>query len=143
VSVLKIAARRARVLLADDHAHTAEQLRQLLRSHFDVVAQCADGCEMVDAAEQLLPDVVVADLSLPGLDGIDAAALIRRRDPHARIVLVTVHDEPLLVERALATGVLGYVLKDSAGDELVDAVRAALDNRQYVSRALWGAEGDR
>lgn len=126
----------ARVLLAEDHAETAEQLLQLLRPHFDVIACVEDGRSLVSAAERLAPDLIVADISMPGLDGIEACALIRRRDPEARIVLVTVHSEPILVERGLAAGALGYVLKDAAGDELVPAVQAALAGERYVSRAL-------
>lgn len=128
--------RRPTVLLADDHTDTAEQLRRLLQPFFDVVAVVEDGRALVRAAVQLSPDVIVADISMPLLDGIDAAVLIRRRDPEARIVLVTVHAEPILVERSQAAGALGYVLKDTAGDELVPAVHAALDGQRYVSRAL-------
>jgi DNA-binding NarL/FixJ family response regulator len=73
---------------------------------------------------------------MPGVDGIAATTLIRRHDPDARIVLVTVHSEAMLVEAGLAAGALGYVLKDTAGDELVPAVYAALGGRQYVSREL-------
>ena len=82
---------RPRVLLADDHAQTAELLRMLLRTEFDVVALVEDGGALVSAAAQFLPDAIVADISMPILDGIEAAALICRRDPDARIVLVTVH----------------------------------------------------
>jgi DNA-binding NarL/FixJ family response regulator len=133
---------RPSVLLADDHTETAEQLRKLLQPHFDVVGLVEDGDALVSAVARLSPDVVVADVSMPTLDGIDAAALIRRRDPAARIVLVTVHDDPILVERGLAAGALGYVLKDAAGDELVAAIRAALGGKRYVSRALVQREGD-
>lgn len=133
---------RARVLLADDHAETADLLRTLLQADFDVVESVEDGRALVSAAARLSPDVIVADISMPGLDGIAAAALIRRGDPKARIVLVTVHSEPILVERGLAAGALGYVLKDSAGDELVAAVHAALGGHKYVSRALGGGEGE-
>jgi DNA-binding NarL/FixJ family response regulator len=101
-----------------------------------VVALVEDGRALVSAAAQLSPDVIVGDISMPILDGIDAAAMIRRRDPEARIVFVTVHAEPILVERGLAAGALGYVLKDAAGDELVGAVHAVLGGHQYVSRAL-------
>jgi DNA-binding NarL/FixJ family response regulator len=73
---------------------------------------------------------------MPDMDGIEASVLIRRADAEARIVLVTVHTEPILVERGLAAGALGYVLKDAAGDELVLAVQAALGGERYVSRAL-------
>jgi len=128
--------RRPTVLLADDHTETAAQLRQLLEPDFEVVAQVEDGRALVSEAARLTPDVIVTDISMPGLDGIDAAALIRRRDPDARIVFVTVHSEPLLVERGLAAGALGYVLKDAAGDELVDAVHAALEGHRFVGSAL-------
>jgi DNA-binding NarL/FixJ family response regulator len=124
------------VLLADDHTETAAQLRQLLESDFEVVALVEDGRALVSEAARLTPDVIVTDISMPGLDGIDAAALIRRRDPEARIVFVTVHSEPILVERALAAGALGYVLKDTAGDELVAAVHAALGGQPFIGSAL-------
>ena len=127
---------RPRVLLAEDHAETAERLRKLLRVDFDVIAWVEDGRAMVDATERLSPDVIVADIAMPGVDGIAATALIRRNDPDARIVLVTVHSESMLVEAGLAAGALGYVLKDTAGDELVPAVHAALGGRQYLSREL-------
>ena len=104
--------------------------------HFDVIGLSADGQSLVEAEAALAPDAIVTDISMPGIDGIDATALIRRRDPDACIVLVTVHEEQLLMNLGLAAGALGYVLKDSAGDELVAAVQAALDGRQFVSPAL-------
>jgi DNA-binding NarL/FixJ family response regulator len=130
--------RRPSVLLADDHKETAEQLRELLQPHFDVIALVEDGRALMNAVARLSPDVIVADISMPTLDGIEAAALIRRRDPGARIVLVTVHEERILVERGLTAGALGYVLKGSAGDELVPAIHAALIGERFVSRALGG-----
>ena len=113
---------RPRVLLAEDHAETAERLRKLLRADFDVIASVEDGDALVDAAERLSPDVIVTDIAMPGVDGIEAVTLIRRHNPNARIVLVTVHSESMLVEAGLAAGALGYILKDTAGDELVPAV---------------------
>ena len=127
---------RPRVLLAEDHAETAARLRKLLGVDFDVVASVEDGRALVDASERLSPDAIVADIDMPGVDGIAATALIRRRDPNARIVLVTVHGESMLVEAGLAAGALGYVLKDTAGDELVAAIHAALGGRRYLSREL-------
>ena len=127
---------RPRVLLAEDHAETAVRLRKLLGVDFDVIASVEDGRALVDATERLSPDAIVADIDMPGVDGIEATTLIRRNDPNARIVLVTVHGESMLVEAGLAAGALGYVLKDTAGDELVPAVHAALAGRQYVSPEL-------
>jgi DNA-binding NarL/FixJ family response regulator len=127
---------RPRVLLAEDHADTAARLRKLLGVDFDVVASVEDGRALVDASERLSPDAIVADIDMPGVDGIAATTLICRRDPNARIVLVTVHGESMLVEAGLAAGALGYVLKDTAGDELVAAIHAALGGRQYLSREL-------
>ena len=132
---------RPRVLLAEDNAETAERLRKLLRAEFDVIASVEDGDALVDAAERLSPDVIVTDIAMPGMDGIEAAVLIRRHDPNARIVFVTVHAESMLIEAGLEAGALGYVLKDAAGDDLVAAIRAALGGRQYVSRELRGHEG--
>ena len=129
---------RPRLVLADDHVETAEQLRKLLQSDFDVVALVEDGRRLSGAAARLSPDAIVADITMPLIDGIEAAALILGADPQARIVFVTVHSEPVLVERGLAAGALGYVLKGSAGEELVAAVHAALGGERFVSRALTG-----
>jgi DNA-binding NarL/FixJ family response regulator len=123
-----------RLLLADDHRETAELLRALLQPEFEVVAQVSDGLALLDAARELAPDVIVTDISMPGLDGFAAAAAILRRDPAARIVFVTVHSDPLLVARALEAGALGYVPKCAAGDELLPAVRSAMRGERHVTR---------
>jgi DNA-binding NarL/FixJ family response regulator len=128
--------RRPTVLLAEDHVETAGQLRNLLHRHFDVVALVEDGEALVSAAERLTPDVIVTDIGMPGLNGIEACSLILRDHPKARVIFVTVHAEPSLVAHGLAAGALGYVLKDAAGDDLVPAVRAALGGDCYVSRAI-------
>jgi DNA-binding NarL/FixJ family response regulator len=127
---------RARVLLADDHPENAALLRELLQLEFEVVAQVDDGASLVDAAAVLSPDVIVCDISMPRMDGIEAAHTILRRDPGARIVFVSVHNEPWLVSRGLAAGAMGYVLKLSAGDDLLPAVRAALRGQRHVSGSL-------
>jgi DNA-binding NarL/FixJ family response regulator len=123
---------RPRVLLADDHPENTELLCSLLQQEFDVVGRVQDGYALVSAAETLSPDVIVCDISMPGLDGITAAGMILYRNAAARIVFVTVHGDPLVVQRALATGALGYVLKLVAGDELIPAVRAALRGERHV-----------
>jgi DNA-binding NarL/FixJ family response regulator len=123
-----------RLVLADDHLESAELLRDLLEQEFDVVAEVQDGLALVRAAERLTPDVIVSDISMPGLDGLAAARLIRRRNPEARIVFVSVHSDPLIVERGFATGALAYVVKRAAGDELIPAVRSALRGERHVCR---------
>ena len=125
-----------RLLLADDHKETAELLRGLLQSEFDVIAQVEDGLALMKAVARLSPDVIVSDISMPGLDGIAAAAQIVRRHPAARIVFVTVASDPLLMERGFEAGALGYVMKCAAGDELLPAVRSALRGERHVSREL-------
>lgn len=124
---------RPRLLLADDHRETRRLLRGLLQPEFDVLTEVEDGLALVSAARRLSPDVIVTDISMPGLDGIAAATLILRRNPAARIVFVSAHRDPVLVERGVATGALGYVLKDVAGDELVPAVHAAMRGECHVS----------
>lgn len=127
---------RARVLLADDHPANTALLCDLLQPEFEVVAQVQDGAALVDAAAAMSPDVIVCDISMPRMDGIEAAQVILREDPSARIVFVTVHDDPLMVSRGIAAGAMGYVLKLAAGDDLLPAVRAALRGERHVSGLL-------
>jgi two-component system, NarL family, response regulator NreC len=124
---------RARVLLADDHLAVAEGLHAVLEPEFDVIATVGDGHALVAAAATLTPDVIVTDIAMPGLDGIAAAGEILRMHPTTRIVFVTVHNDAELLQKGLATGALGYVLKLTAGEELVPAIHAALRGKQYVS----------
>ena len=124
---------RPRVVLAEDHARIAEQLRKLLEPEFEVVATVADGDALLRAADEFHPDVVVTDIVMPGLDGIAATAALLARRPGTRVVLVTVQDDPELAERGYAAGALAYVSKHSAGHELVPAVHAAMRGERYVS----------
>jgi DNA-binding NarL/FixJ family response regulator len=123
-----------RLLLAEDHRDTAELLRRLLQPEFDVVGQVQDGLALVDAEERLSPDVIVSDIAMPGMDGIAAANCILRRNPQARIVLVTVYGDPVLEQQGFERGVLGYVLKRTAGQALLPAVRSALRGERYGRR---------
>jgi DNA-binding NarL/FixJ family response regulator len=127
---------RPRLLLADDHAQTREVLRGLLEPEFDVVAAVQDGRALVQAAAQHCPDVIVTDISMPGLDGIAAAGAILHGNPAARIVFVTIHRDSSMVTCGLAAGALGYVLKLAAGDDLIPAAFAALRGDRYISAAL-------
>jgi len=126
---------RPTIVLAEDHPHVAEQLQKLLSTAFDVVAVVGHGEALVKTALRLKPDIVVTDISMPGMDGIRAAQELVQQMPSLGIVFVTVHDDPALARKALAIG-RGYVLKTSAGEELVDAVFAALDSRRFVSASL-------
>lgn len=125
--------RRARVLLADDHPAVVKDLCALLQSEFDVIATVEDGNALIAKAAALSPDVIVTDIAMPGLDGIAAASEILRKDPAARVIFVTVHDEAEMVKKGLAVGVLGYVLKLTAGEELIPAIHAALRGEHHVS----------
>ena len=133
---------RTRLLLADDHLETAEQLRDLLQPEFEVIAHVTDGRTLVKYAERLSPDVIVTDISMPEVDGITATAAILRTNPAARIVLVTVYGDASLVARGLETGALGFVLKLAAGEDLVPAIHAALRGERHVSEALHFEERD-
>lgn len=126
---------RPTIVLAEDHPNVAEQLRKLLGTAFNVVAVVGHGEALVKTAQKLKPDVVVTDISMPGMDGIRAAQELLQTMPSLGIVFVTVHDDPALARKALAIG-RGYVLKTSAGEELVDAVFAVLDSRRFVSASL-------
>lgn len=126
---------KATVILAEDHPTVAEQLRQLLQESFEVLAVVTHGEALVKAADRLLPDVVVTDISMPGKDGLQAARELRSRRPSQGIVFITVHDDPALARKALGIG-LGYVLKGEAGEELIDAVNAALRGEPFVSASL-------
>ena len=127
---------RYRLIVADDHAETRAGLCRLLEEEFEVVAAVADGHDLVERAEELSPDVVVTDISMPRMDGISAAATILHNHPKTPIVLVSVHTDIGTVERVMAMGVLGYVSKLEAGDELVDAVHAVLRGECHVGHSL-------
>ena len=130
---------RARVLLADDHRIVAEGLRSLLEAEFELVGIAEDGRALLEAAERLRPDVVVTDIAMPHLNGIDALQQLRRQNPDVRVVLLTMHTDIAYARRALEAGALGYVLKHSALTELVLAVRSALEGRTYIAPAVAGA----
>jgi DNA-binding NarL/FixJ family response regulator len=140
---------RPRILIADDHRILAEGLRGLLEPEFEVVGVVADGRELVAAAKQHRPDVIVADVTMPSLNGIEAAARLRDLGVKARVVFLTMHRDVAYARRALEAGAAGFVLKHSAASELVTAVREALRGRTYVTPMIAGEllqsyrEGDR
>jgi DNA-binding NarL/FixJ family response regulator len=125
--------KRPRVLLADDHPLILEGLRSLLETECEVVGVIRDGRSLVEAASRLRPDVIVLDISLPLLNGIDAARQIKKELPQAKVLFLTMHANPGYLREALAAGASGYVLKTSAGEELPDAIQDALRNRLHVT----------
>ncbi len=129
---------RPRVLLADDHRLVAEALKTLLAPQFDLVSVVVDGRALLEAAAELRPDVIVADIGMPLLNGIDALAQLRRAGDQVPVVFLTMHREVGYARRALEAGASGYVLKDSAPTELVAAIRAALEGKKYLTPALAG-----
>lgn len=144
-----------RIVLAEDHRIVREGLRSLLREAQDheVVGETGDDLEIEPLVAQQRPDVLVADLVLPGLNGIEATRRVRKRHPETRVVVLSMHaDEPFVVE-ALAAGASAYVLKDTTATELVRAIAEAVAGRRYLSAALAAtipgaergrpAEGDR
>lgn len=124
---------RPRVLLADDHKIVVEGLRTLLESEFELVGTVEDGRALVAAAKKLHPHVIVADISMPLLNGIEAAEQLRKADPQVKIVFLTMHPDVMYATRAFEAGASGYVLKHSAPSELVTAIREALKGRTYVT----------
>lgn len=134
---------RARVLVADDHQSLLDRVVSILHDEFDIVGTVTDGAAVVRAEAALSPDVVVVDISMPGMSGLEAASCIRRRGSHAAVVCLTAHQEPEIVEAALRSGVLGYVTKTSLAQDLVPAVRSALGGRRFVSAEAAGTEPQR
>jgi DNA-binding NarL/FixJ family response regulator len=124
------------VLLADDHSIVIEGLRRVLEPTFTVVGAVPDGRALVVATQELEPDVVVADVSMPVLNGIEAARQIRQTNQHVSIVFFTMHSDVVYAAEAFQAGGSAYVLKSSAGTEIVTAVREALAGRRYISSAL-------
>jgi len=130
--------KRPRVLLADDHVIVAEGLRGLLEPEFDLVGIVQDGRALLSAAEKLRPDVIVADISMPLLNGIDAVRQIKKIHEEIKVVFLTMHPDVTYAVSALEAGALGYVLKHSAPAELVAAIQSALRGKTYVTPLLAG-----
>ncbi len=133
----KKAAQPVRILVADDHQIVRQGLRTILdREGFDIVGEAPDGREAVSWAVELQPDVVVLDIGMPVMTGIEAAAEIRKSVPSAKLVLLTVHTENRYVLEALRSGARGYVLKSRASGELVEAIHEVLEGRMYLSPGI-------
>lgn len=127
---------RPRLLLADDHRIVVEGLRSILTPEFDLVGIVEDGRELVDAATRLKPDVIVADISMPHLNGLDAVARLRSLGCQAKVVFLTMHKDATYAAKALEIGASGFVLKHSASTELLAAIHAALLGKIHVTSAI-------
>ena len=127
-----------RVLLADDHGVVRKGLCYVLQRlpGFEVVGEAADGREAVALTEQLSPDVVVMDIAMPQLNGIDATAQIVKRNPRVGVIILSMHSDETYLVRALSAGARGYLLKDSADDDLVRAVEAVFQGKPFFSPAI-------
>ena len=123
------------VLLADDNPRIHRLVAKILGDEFHLLGGAADGEELIEAARRLMPDVLVVDIGMPGLNGIEAVKRLHSWRPPA-VVFLTSHGEPSLVAQARAAGGLGYVLKESAVEDLALAIRAALRSESYVSPSL-------
>ena len=129
---------RPRILLADDHALFSAGLKSLLEDEFDIVATVTDGRALVQAAKELRPDVIIADISMPLLNGIDAARQLKKEGYHFKILFLSMHTEVPLVTEAFGAGGCGYLLKQSAGEELKTAVQEVLRGRTYITPLISG-----
>jgi DNA-binding NarL/FixJ family response regulator len=127
---------RARVLLADDHRELLERVKSILANDFDVIGSVINGHELLTQVEALRPDVVVTDISMPVLNGIDAVRHLLANGSTARFIFLTLHDDSAFVGACFAAGAMGYVLKNQISTDLVIAVQEVLMGRQFVSPPL-------
>ena len=125
--------KRPRILLGDDHAIILDGLRRILDPHFDIAGSAEDGRALVAAAEKLRPDIVVADISMPLLNGIEATRQIRKAYPQTKVIFLTMHPDATYATEAFRAGASGYVLKNSAASELVTAIQEVLKGRTYLT----------
>ena len=126
-----------RLLLADDHRMLRDSLRRSLEEHdFDVVGEAGDGAEAVRLAQELQPDVVLMDVSMPALDGVEATRQISRLVPHAQVVMLTMHADGDVMSRAIQAGAVGYLVKDCSIDDVVSTIRIAASGEAVLSPGL-------
>jgi len=128
--------RRPRVLLADDHTMLLDAFRRLLEPGCEIVGTAGDGRALVDLATNTRPDVIVLDISMPRLNGVDACAQLRRKMPELRLIFLTVNEDPDIAAEAIRRGASGYLLKSSASAELFTAIEQALAGKLYITPLL-------
>jgi DNA-binding NarL/FixJ family response regulator len=125
--------KRARILLADDHSFILAGVRSLLEAHYDLVGQVSDGKSLVEAAGTLRPDLIILDVTMPLLNGIDAARQIKKVWPEARLLFLSMHNSPVYLREAIDAGGSGYLLKASAVEELRTAIQKILKGQTFVA----------
>jgi DNA-binding NarL/FixJ family response regulator len=127
---------RPRILVADDHLLVRERVTDLLETSFEVVGTVTNGKDPLTEADNFVPDVIVLDVTMPGLSGIGAAHRLRLNGSMAKLVFLTIHDQPQFVRRCMAEGAMGYVIKSRLESDLVHPIEEALFNRRFVSPPL-------
>jgi len=128
--------KRPRILLADDHALMLEDIRAILAPHYEIAGTVADGRALVEAALRLIPDLIIVDITMPHLSGIEAARQIQTGLPEIKLLFVTMHSSSAYLTAAFQAGGTGYVLKSSVREELLGAVHSVLSDRTYISPTL-------
>jgi DNA-binding NarL/FixJ family response regulator len=129
--------RRYTVLIADDHAIVKEGLVSLLKDHdFDVVGAVGNGQELLDSAKRLRPDIIVTDLTMPGLSGLDVLTRLRAQGVDSKVIVLTMHHDADLATRVMRAGASAFLLKLSAGEELLTAIQQAVEGRSYLTPTL-------
>jgi DNA-binding NarL/FixJ family response regulator len=133
--------KRTRILLADDHAVVRQGFKMILGAQADmeIVGEASNGREAVELAEQLRPDIVVMDVAMPELNGIEATRRVIGADPRIRVIALSMHKDSVYVREILRAGARGYLLKDSGADDLVKAIRAVAGGESYLSPAVSNA----
>jgi DNA-binding NarL/FixJ family response regulator len=127
---------KPRILLADDHSEVLDAIRALLDEVGEVVGTVTDGQALVDAAQRLEPDLIISDISMPGLNGLDATRALQTCAPQSKVIILTVHREPTYVSLAFNAGARGYLLKRTAVAELPQAVLQVLVGERYIGQGL-------
>jgi DNA-binding NarL/FixJ family response regulator len=128
--------RRPTVLIADDHAIVAEGLAKLLGGRLDVVATVADGSALIEAAERLRPDIIIADVEMPSITGVEALEHLRKRGLESKFIILTMHADAAIAARAIRAGASAFLLKHSAGEEVIGAIDEVLNGRTYLAPAV-------
>ncbi len=148
--LLTLITMKARILLGDDHALILDGLRSALQAQYEIVGLAQDGRALVQAAEKLKPELIVVDISMPLLNGFEAAKQIKKSLPHTKVIFLSQHLNPAYLKQALRLGAGGYVLKAGATEELQQAIETVLRGKTYITPAfgeevisrLWNREGE-